>query len=63
MKEFLEMDKIKSFNYLCERVIQKSNIAFDNTEIVSYLIGSATLIIQSSEFQEKSRIPHFLLKV
>ena len=65
MKEFLEMDKIKSFNYLCERVIQKNNIAFNNNniEIVSYLIRSATLIIQSSEFQEKSGIPHFLLKV
>ena len=37
MKEFLEMDKIKSFNYLCERVIQKNNISFNNTEIVSYL--------------------------
>ena len=57
------MDKIKSFDYLCERVIQKNHIAFNNLEIVSYLIGSATFIIQSSEFQEKSGIPHFLLKV
>ena len=62
MKEFLEMDKIKSFNYLCERVIQKNNIAFNNIEIVSYLIGSATLIIQSSEFQEKSGDTSFFIK-
>ena len=44
MKEFLGMDKIKSFNYLCERVIQKNNITL---EIVSYFIGSVTLITYS----------------
>ena len=63
MIEFLEKDKIKSFDDLSERMVQKKDIEFNNINIVSYQIGSETLIIQSFEFAEKSGIPLFMLKV
>ena len=63
MIEFLEKDKIKSFDDLSETMLQKKDIEFNNIDIESYLIGSEILIIQSSEFAEKSGIPRFMLKV
>ena len=62
-EQFLNLDKIQSFESLCDKFIKDNHNFNGRFSLVSFKLEETCLIIQSKTFEEPSCIPTFLLKI